>query len=82
MKITPTNFVQLPLDGTATDLDITINSFSLFPSAIDVSWTVYGEGFSRNGMLTLPQSIVTQWGTDDNVVKNYVMSQLNLTESI
>ena len=80
MNITPTQFVQVPLEGTATNLDIVVNSFNLFPSEIEVRWTVYGEGFSRSGAIILPQSIVDQWGTDDTVIKDYVLQQLNLTE--
>jgi hypothetical protein len=82
MKITPTNFVQMPLEGTATDLDIVVNAFDLFPSSIEVRWTVYGNGLSKSGNLTLPQSIIDQWGTDDTVVKNYIISQLGLAEAI
>ncbi len=78
MNIQPTNSVQTPLDGTATNLDIIVNAFPLFPSTIEVKWTVYGEGFSKSGILTLPQSVVDQWGTDDTVVENYVLGELNL----
>jgi len=80
MKITPTNFIQLPLDGIATNLEITVNSFQLFPSSIEVGWSISGDGICRTGILTLPQSIVDSWGTDDTVVKDYVLAQLNLSE--
>jgi hypothetical protein len=80
MNITPTQFVQVPLEGTATGLDIVVSSFYLFPSEIEVRWTVYGEGFSKTGSILLPQSIIDQWGTDDTVIKDYVLQQLNLTE--
>lgn len=80
MQITPTDFVQLPLDGTATELEIRVESFPLFPSEIHVFWKVSGTDVSKEGIISLPQSIIDQWGTDDNVVKNYVLQQLNLTE--
>jgi hypothetical protein len=82
MQITPTNYVQLPLDGTATELEIRIQSFPLFPDKIDVFWKVSGADTSKEGVLTLPQTIVDQWGVDDTIVKTYVLQQLNLTESI
>jgi hypothetical protein len=80
MDIQPTQFVQVPLDGIATKLDIVIESFYLFPSEINVKWTIYGEGFSKTGNIILPQSVIDQWGTDDTIVKNYVLTQLNLIE--
>jgi hypothetical protein len=82
MQITPTNFVQLPLDGTATELEIRVESFLLFPSEINVFWKVSGSDVSKEGTILLPQSVIDAWGTDDNVVKNYVLQQLNLTEAI
>jgi hypothetical protein len=81
MNITPTQFVQVPLEGTATNLDIVVQPFSLFPNQIEVRWTVYGEGFSKSGTLILPQSIVDQWGVDDTIVQTYVLEQLNLTQT-
>jgi hypothetical protein len=81
MNITPTQFVQVPLEGTATNLDIIVQPFSLFPDQIEVRWTVYGEGFSKSGTMILPQSIVDQWGVDDTIVQTYVLQQLNLTQA-
>ena len=82
MQINPTNFVQLPLDGIATKLEIRVESFSLFPTEIHVFWKVSGIAVSKEGSIVLPQSIIDQWGTDDNIVKNYVLQQLNLIEAI
>lgn len=82
MQITPTDFVQLPLDGTATDLEIRVESFPLFPSEIHVFWKVSGTEVSKEGIISLPQSIIDQWGTDDTIIKEYVLQQLNLTEVI
>ena len=79
MNIQPTSYVQLPLEKEVNELDITVNSFSLFPSQITVSWKLYGESISKEGTMILPEHIVDNWGTDDNVVKNYVLQQLNLT---
>ena len=82
MQITPTDFVQLPLDGTADTLEIRVNSFSLFPSQIEIFWKVSGINISKEGTIVLPQSIIDVWGTDDTIVQNYVFQQLNLTEAI
>jgi hypothetical protein len=82
MQITPTNFVQLPLDGTADTLEIIVQPFPLFPTSVNVFWKVSGNNISKEGTMILPQSIIDTWGTDDNVVKNYVLQQLNLTEAI
>jgi len=79
MNIQPTSYVQLPLENQADQLEITVNPFSLFPNEITVSWKVYGESISKEGTMVLPQSIVDVWGTDDTVVKEYVLEQLNLT---
>ena len=82
MQITPTDFVQLPLDGTATELEIIVQPFPLFPTSISVFWKVSGTDVSKEGSIVLPQSIIDQWGTDDTIVKDYVLQQLNLTEAI
>jgi hypothetical protein len=82
MQITPTDFVQVPLDGTATELEIIVQPFPLFPTSISVFWKVSGINVGKEGTLVLPKSIIDQWGIDDNVVKNYVLQQLNLTEAI
>lgn len=82
MQINPTQYVQLPLSKEVNQLEITVNPFSLFPTEITIIWTVSSEGFAKDGSMVLPQSIIDQWGTDDNVVKNYVLQQLNLTEVI
>jgi len=82
MQIVPTNFVQLPLDGTADTLEIIVQPFPLYPTSINVFWKVSGINTSKEGIIVIPQSIVDSWGTDDSVVKNYVLQELNLTEAI
>ena len=78
MNIQPTSYVQLPLEKEVNELDIIVNSFSLFPNEITVSWKLSGESISKEGTMILPGHIVDNWGTDDTVVKNYVLQQLNL----
>ena len=81
MKITPTEYVQLPLQGIVDTLTITVNPFTIFPANIDVTWKVEGPQVSKEGIIRLPQDLVEQWGTDDSIIKNYVLAQLNLTEN-
>jgi len=82
MQINPTSYVQLPLTQVVDQLEITVNPFTLFPKEITILWTVSGNGISKDGSIILPQSIIDTWGVDDNVIKNYVLQQLNLTEAI
>jgi len=82
MKIQATQSVQLPLLGIVDTLQIRVNPFNLFPTYIEVVWTVSGEGISREGTLILPQDIINAWGTDDTIVKNYVLQQLGLVEEV
>jgi hypothetical protein len=80
MQITPTEFVQLPLDGTATELEIIVQPFPLFPTEVNVFWKVSGATVSKEGIISLPQSIIDNWGTDDTIVETYVLQQLDLTK--
>lgn len=79
MNVNPTSYVQLPLGGEINTLEITVQPFNLFPTTVSVSWAVTGENIKREGIMALPQSIVDQWGTDDTIVQNYVLQELNLT---
>ena len=80
MKIQATQAVQLPLSGVVNNLQIMVNSFSLFPTSIEVIWQVSGETITKEGKMTLPTEIVSAWGTDDTIVKDYVLQQLGLVE--
>lgn len=80
MKIQQTQSVQLPLLGIADTLEIRVNSFPLFPSSIEVFWKVSGDVISKEGTIVLPQEIVQNWGTDDTIVKDYILQQLGLVE--
>jgi len=78
MNIIATSYVQLPLEFEATTLEIVVNPFQLFPTTVSVRWAVSGLNGYKEGTLELPQSIVDQWGTDDSIVEEYVLQQLNL----
>ena len=68
MKIQQTQFVQLPLLGIVDNLEITVNSFSLFPTTIEVLWKISGSTVTKEGSIQLPNEIVTSWGTDDTII--------------
>lgn len=81
MQIIPTQFVQLPLDGTATELEIIVQPFPLFPTEITIFWKVSGATVTKEGVISLPQSIIDAWGVDDTIVETYVLQQLDLTKA-
>ena len=81
MQITPTQFVQLPLDGTATELEIIVQPFPLFPTEITIFWKVSGATVTKEGVISLPQSIIDAWGVDDTIVETYVLQHLDLTKA-
>jgi hypothetical protein len=80
MNIKTTTAVRLPLGGEINKLEITVNAFTLFPSSISVTWKVTGPATLREGIIILPKYIVDQWGTDDSVVKQFVLQELGLLE--
>lgn len=82
MNIQPTTSVNFPLGGEVNQLEIISNTFTLFPSEVSVTWKVSGDNVSKDGIIILPQYILDAWGTDDTVVKDYVLFQLGLTEII
>jgi hypothetical protein len=82
MKIKETQFVQLPLLGIANNLEIIVNPFPLYPTSIEVQWRVSGELINKEGIIVLPYNVITSWGTDDTVVKDYVLQQLGLVEEL
>jgi hypothetical protein len=81
MNINPTTSVNLPLSSEVNELTISVNPFDLFPNTISVTWKVSGPTITREGLIELPKIIVDTWGTDDTIVKDYVLTQLGLTES-
>lgn len=81
MQIIPTQFVQLPLDGTATELEIIVQPFPLFPTTISVFWKVSGIDISKEGTIILPPELIAEWGLDDTIVETYVLQQLDLTKA-
>ena len=80
MKIQATQSVQLPLPGVVNNLQVTVSAFSLFSTSIEVIWQVSGETVIKEGTISLPKELISSWGTDDTIVKDYVLQQLGLVE--
>ena len=81
-NIQPTNTFTYPLGWNITSLEVTVNAFSLFPNTVEALWKLSGEDKTFSGSMTIPHEIVLQWGTDDSVLEDYVISQLNLTRAV
>jgi len=81
-NIQPTNNFTYPLGWNINSLEVTVNSFPLFPDTVEALWTLSGEDKSFGGSMIIPHEIVLQWGTDDAVLEDYIISQLNLTRAI
>jgi len=81
-NLQPTNTITYPLNWDAKSIEITVNAFPLFPNTVEVFWKINGDSNSFSGSITIPNNIVSQWGTDDSVIQTYVLSQLGLTESL
>jgi len=79
-NLQPTNVITYPLNWEAKSIEITVNAFPLFPQTVEVFWKLIGDSNSFSGSTTIPNSVVSEWGTDDAVIQAYVLQQLGLTE--
>jgi hypothetical protein len=81
-NLQPTNVITYTLNWEANSIEITVNAFPLFPETVEVFWKLIGNSNSFSGSTTIPNSVVSQWGTDDSVIQTYVLNQLGLTEAL
>ena len=81
-NLQPTNVITYPLNWEANSIEITVNAFPLFPETVEVFWKLIGNSNSFSGSTTIPNSVVSEWGTDDSVIQTYVLEQLGLTEAL
>lgn len=81
-NLQPTSVITYPLNWEANSIEITVNAFPLFPEIVEVFWKLIGNSNSFSGSTTIPNSVVSQWGTDDSVIQTYVLEQLGLTEAL
>jgi hypothetical protein len=81
-NIQPTNVFHFPLSWNIDALEVTVNSFPLFPDTVEALWTLSGEGKTFGGSMVIPHEVVLNWGTDDAVLEDYVISQLNLIREL
>lgn len=77
MKIKPTQagFPQ----REATDIEIN-TFFSVGGTTSQTHWTIKSEQgeILAQGNCSIPEEIHAQWGTDDSIIEDYVLEQLNL----
>ena len=81
-NLQPTSVITYPLNWEANSIEITVNAFPLFPETVEVFWKLIGNSNSFSGSTTIPNSVVSEWGTDDSVIQTYVLEQLGLTEAL
>jgi hypothetical protein len=81
-NLQPTSVITYPLNWEANSIEITVNAFPLFPETVEVFWKLIGNSNSFSGSTTIPNSVVSEWGTDDSVIQTYVLQQLGLTEAL
>jgi hypothetical protein len=81
-NLNPTNVITYPLNWEAKSIEITVNAFPLFPQTVEVFWKLIGDSNSFSGSTQIPNSVVSQWGTDDSVIQAYVLNQLGLSEAL
>ncbi len=79
-NLQPTNVITYPLNWEAKSIEITVNAFPLFPQTVEVFWKIIGDSNTFSGSTQIPNSVVSEWGTDDAVIQAYVLQQLGLTE--
>lgn len=81
-SIQQTQIFTYPLGWVINSLEVTVNSFPLFPDTVEVFWKLSGDdNKSFEGNMTIPHEVVLNWGTDDSVLEDYVITQLNLTRA-
>jgi hypothetical protein len=81
-NLNPTNVITYPLNWEAKSIEITVNAFPLFPQTVEVFWKIIGDSNTFSGSTQIPNSVVSQWGTDDSVIQAYVLNQLGLSEAL
>ena len=93
---TKINSVNVPGKGTGEYLDLTVLSFSLNPSTVSLYWAIKSETTSTDsegaevvsvgatlteGNLSVPEAIVSVWGTDDSIISDWAIEELGLVKA-
>jgi hypothetical protein len=81
-NLQPTNVITYPLNWEAKSIEITVNAFPLFPQTVEVFWKIIGDSNTFSGSTKIPNTVVSEWGTDDAIIQSYVLTQLGLTEEL
>lgn len=66
----------------ATKIQLTVPSFQLNETEMDVYVTLYSDDdhLVDTRIIHIPPAVYAQWGTDDDYIVNYVITQLGVTE--
>jgi hypothetical protein len=86
-KIQPVTF---PIKGTATNLDLRVNGFSMDAKTADFHYTLYDDSpfdsialkskkVIDEGNLTMTKEEFAQWGSDNNYCIQWAANKLGLT---
>lgn len=75
--------------ATANNIKIEVQPFHTHSQHIHVKWTLYADDFpvlnwDQNpigGMTQIPEDVLAAWETDDTVVENWLLEQLQLTRA-
>lgn len=68
-----------PLSQSITQVQIRVIDFNLMATSCVCEVAYMSESVCvRVEKVDIPEEIYTQWGTDDSVIVNYVLQQLNL----
>lgn len=69
----------IELIGTLTGLDMYVVNYKPNSQTALIYYMLTGDNANYSGNITVPQEVVDTWGTDDDVIVNYVAAQLGVT---
>jgi len=85
--------IIFPTKGTGKYIKIVADSFILGTDSVSLNWYIYGDINVNSappplegelitfGTIVMANEDLANWGADDNVAIDYVLSQLNLTKN-
>lgn len=76
--------VVIPTKGTATKLEIRVLTFGLNSTSATTYWSLLTDTNQvvLDGNLVIPSEVFLNWGTDDSIIEDYVIDELNLVKII
>lgn len=76
--------IEIPTKGEAVGIEITVLPFNVpTETSIGTYYSLFDELDNKllDGNVTVPYEVVSEWGTDDSVIINYVLTTLGLEEA-